>query len=435
MYFSGYNNITIKPLFYDIRNNFTYELWVKPAASHIITTTEIKGTAGLSGQRYVIGPVTTEDDNSAGMGLSVGTNGVSVFEHSNYYLPSLLTYENSITSWTHIALVYENKRPNLYINGEFIKKGKCSPKVDVYASGLIGGHEYGSFIGEVREVRLWDHSRTEEQIKFDYKNKPLGVTNGLFGYWEFQDYLVISDNQENQKIHSINKINPKVSCILTSYNRPYKVQEAIASILTQSYSNWELIIVDDNSNEYTQKILKEMVKQDDRLILIQSGVRDHERAKTARYATCINMALPLIKGDLVTYLTDDDIYYPHRFEKMVEVFTQNTNIYVVYGKQKVVYFSRERRISAGIRPLVGVTRSPMNKVDHNSFMHRTLCLDVVKGWDDDPSLWIAADAEFFAKLVKYWDFHPIDVITDEHRVHDDGVQSMISNGRLPWERG
>jgi glycosyltransferase involved in cell wall biosynthesis len=224
----------------------------------------------------------------------------------------------------------------------------------------------------------------------------------------------------------------KVTCILTSYNRPVGVAEAIASVQAQTYTNWELVIVDDNSNQITQSILKDIVRNDPRCKLIQSGVKDEDRFKTTRYATCINMAIPHIRGDLVTYLTDDDIFYPKRFEKMVEIFRRNSAIHVVYGRQKVVVLNNGVVISEFIRPSAGVTRSPGGRVDHNSFMHRRSCLNKVKRWDDNPSLWSHADAAFFQRLAQYWDFYPLDFITDEHRLHENGVQSLVTRGKNPW---
>lgn len=226
----------------------------------------------------------------------------------------------------------------------------------------------------------------------------------------------------------------KVTCILTSYNRPKGVREAIASVLSQTYPHWELIVVDDNSNLETQEAIKDLVKKEQRVKLIQSSVRNEERDQTTRYATCINLAIPHITGDLVTYLTDDDIYYPLRFEKMAERFEQDPNINIVYGKQRVVYVIEDLVLAEFIRPLIGVTRSPMSQVDHNSFMHRRSCLDIVKNWDDDPSLWGHGDAAFFEKLVKHWEFHPLDVITDEHRLHSKGVQIKLMRGEKPWEQ-
>lgn len=225
----------------------------------------------------------------------------------------------------------------------------------------------------------------------------------------------------------------KVSCILTSYNRPKGVREAIASVQKQTYPHWELIIVDDNSNEQTIQVLRSLVSKDSRLRLIQSDVKGQDRHKTVRYASCINLAIPHIKGDLVTYLTDDDIYYPQRFRRMVTIFKKTPAIHIVYGRQRVVRMNHDQVISTSVRPLVGVTKHPMCRVDHNSFMHRRSCFNKVIGWDTDPSLWRNADAAFFRKLVQYWSFHPVNVITDEHRIHPKGIQSKMRQDKKPWE--
>lgn len=190
--------------------------------------------------------------------------------------------------------------------------------------------------------------------------------------------------------------------------------------------------MDDQSHEETVSILERVVRHDQRCKLIRSGVREEDRYKTTRYATCINLAIPHVTGDLVTYLTDDDIYYPERFEKMAEVFEKCSHIHVVYGKQQVVHLKNEAISKQYIRPLVGVTRNPMRRVDHNSFMHRRSCLDKVGGWNDHPSLWRRGDIGFFQKLVHYWDFHPVDFLTDEHRIHDKGIQSKLNRGKKPW---
>lgn len=222
----------------------------------------------------------------------------------------------------------------------------------------------------------------------------------------------------------------KVSCILTSYNRPNYIQDAITSVINQTYPHWELIIVDDNSNEETQEVIDSYVKTDPRIQILQTGVKEEDRRKTTRYATGINMALPRLSGDLVTYLTDDDIYYPGRFEKMVEVFEANEQIHIVYGKQCFAVLVDGQFQKSGIRPLVGITREPVEKIDHNSIMHRTSCFKLIPRWNDDPAIWAWADAVFFLDLAKHWDFHPVDYVTDEHRYHPKSIQAK--HNRQEW---
>ncbi|PZE20618.1 glycosyltransferase family 2 protein [Paenibacillus xerothermodurans] len=218
----------------------------------------------------------------------------------------------------------------------------------------------------------------------------------------------------------------KVSCILTSYNRRVLIRDAITSVINQTYPNWELFIVDDNSNEETQEIIAAFASADPRIQVLQTWVKAEDRKKTTRYATCINLAIPRISGDLVTYLTDDDIYFPRRFEKMVEVFETYPHVYVLYGQQRLAAMIDGVVHSRGIRPLAGITREPATKLDHNSVMHRAACFKLVPRWNDDRAIVPWADAVFFEDLARYWDFYPLDFITDEHRYHEHSIQAKYN---------
>lgn len=138
MRFGGSDKLTIQSIFKEVKNNFTYEFWVKPEAAHKIRKESVIGVSGISDQRYVIAAGYGGDNEYAGTGVSVGTNGVSVFEHTANHLPATLVYETSITDWTHIAIVYRDKTPYLFINGEIRKMGLKSLKTNVFASGIIG---------------------------------------------------------------------------------------------------------------------------------------------------------------------------------------------------------------------------------------------------------------------------------------------------------
>lgn len=224
----------------------------------------------------------------------------------------------------------------------------------------------------------------------------------------------------------------KVSVILTSYNRPRQIVESVTSVQRQTYSDWELFIIDDNSNDETREVLTNIASHEPRCTVIHSGVLQEDRVKTTRYATCINLAIPLLTGDLVSYLTDDDIYYPERFEVMVNVFNSRSDVFVVYGSQRVIVLNQHYITSQFIRPLVGVTRSPFSRIDHNSIMHRRNCFEVVPQWDDNPAYWGYADGVFFSRLAEHWDFHPVNFVTDEHRIHQNGVQSKMQHQVQPW---
>lgn len=198
MEFNGEKIITLQTIIPNISDNFTYEFWVKPAATHEIDIESISGVKGVSDKRYAIGAAHAGHKNFAGVGVSVGTNGISVYEHTINHLPPTLVYPTTINDWTHIAIVYKDKIPFLYINGDLKKMGLRSKKAHLFPSGIIGGLEYyGYFVGEIEDIRLWKHSRTAEQIKENMFKKLTGKEDGIFKYWDLGNFNKINKTHLN----------------------------------------------------------------------------------------------------------------------------------------------------------------------------------------------------------------------------------------------
>ncbi|HEX8919947.1 MAG TPA: LamG-like jellyroll fold domain-containing protein [Pyrinomonadaceae bacterium] len=157
----------------NITNNFTVAFWANPRSTHEIDPESVTGVAGVGGQRWVYEPI-NKPDPDAGAGISVGTNGVSVYEHAAGYMPATLVYPATISGWTHIAVVYENKQPRLYINGVPVKIGQRSPRANVYAQPPeIGGMSYGCFDGQIDEMRVYNQPLGTEQIRHLAQGSPL----------------------------------------------------------------------------------------------------------------------------------------------------------------------------------------------------------------------------------------------------------------------
>ncbi len=97
---------------------------------------------------------------------------------------------------------------------------------------------------------------------------------------------------------------PLVSVLMTAYNREKYIGEAITSVLSSSYTDFELIIVDDCSKDNTVEIAKQYEKQDPRIRVYvnESNLGDyHNRNRAASYA----------QGKYLKYLDSDDLIYPH----------------------------------------------------------------------------------------------------------------------------
>ena len=165
---------TNTPPLTNIQNTFTMEFWAYPQKG--ITLLPQGGGAGTSGQNYAIFPnFASVDQTIAGAGVSVGTNGICVIEHTDGYMPSLLSYTNPIIGWVHVAVVYTNKQPSLYLNGVKVKTGATSTRAVVYPSKNLGNAYgtsvwlgYGPYLGLLDEVSIYNRALASNEITAIY---------------------------------------------------------------------------------------------------------------------------------------------------------------------------------------------------------------------------------------------------------------------------
>lgn len=105
-----------------------------------------------------------------------------------------------------------------------------------------------------------------------------------------------------------------VSVILPVYNCEKYIFESIASVLNQTFTDFELIIIDDCSTDATLSIIKSI--NDSRIILI-------EKPKNSGYTDSLNYGISIAKGIYIARMDGDDICMPERFEKQVEFLNAN----------------------------------------------------------------------------------------------------------------
>lgn len=106
-----------------------------------------------------------------------------------------------------------------------------------------------------------------------------------------------------------------VSIIMPSYNTAKFISETIDSVLTQIYTNWELIIVDDCSTDNTDEVVKSFLS-DDRIKYIKNE-------KNSGAAFSRNRALCEAKGKWIAFLDSDDVWLPEKLEKQIAFMEKN----------------------------------------------------------------------------------------------------------------
>lgn len=109
---------------------------------------------------------------------------------------------------------------------------------------------------------------------------------------------------------------PIVSVIMSAYNAEKTIKNSVQSILEQTFSDFEIIIVNDGSTDNTHSILTELSEVDRRLLLIQNN-------KNIGLTPSLNKALLMAQGNFVARLDADDYMYPSRLEQQVKFMTHN----------------------------------------------------------------------------------------------------------------
>ena len=109
-------------------------------------------------------------------------------------------------------------------------------------------------------------------------------------------------------------MNDLVSIVMPSYNTGEYIADSIKSIQTQTYENWELLIVDDCSTDNSIEVIKSF--DDTRIVLLRNKV--NSGAAVSR-----NYALREAKGRWIAFLDSDDTWVPKKLEKQIKFMKEN----------------------------------------------------------------------------------------------------------------
>ena len=106
---------------------------------------------------------------------------------------------------------------------------------------------------------------------------------------------------------------PKVSIILPTYNRAGLIMQTIESILSQTYSNWELIIIDDGSDDNTGEIITKI--KDER-------IHFHKAGRIGIVGKIKNIGIEKANGELIAFIDSDDLWAETKLEKQIAALQQ-----------------------------------------------------------------------------------------------------------------
>lgn len=153
-----------------------------------------------------------------------------------------------------------------------------------------------------------------------------------------------------------------VSIITPSYNSSLFIEDCIVSVQNQSYTNWEMLIVDDFSRDNSVELIQEIAKQDSRIKLI--ALSSNVGAAEAR-----NEALAHSKGKYIAFLDSDDLWLPTKLEKQIK-FMQSSKCAFSFTSYQPMSEDGSQKFS--------VINVP-SKIHYHSYLKNTIigCLTVM----------------------------------------------------------
>ncbi|HEX6593678.1 MAG TPA: glycosyltransferase family 2 protein [Bacillota bacterium] len=120
------------------------------------------------------------------------------------------------------------------------------------------------------------------------------------------------------------KQNPLISVITPAYNAEKFIKQTIESVREQTYSNWEMIIVDDCSTDRTVEYVRQYEQRDQRIHLLKLE-------KNSGPGVARNTAMEHAEGRYIAFLDSDDLWYPEKLEKQLR-FMQEKDIAFSFTK-------------------------------------------------------------------------------------------------------
>lgn len=105
-------------------------------------------------------------------------------------------------------------------------------------------------------------------------------------------------------------MEPLISVIMPAYNSEYTIERAIESVLAQTYTRFELLVIDDYSTDNTVKLVDSFMKQDSRVILLKN-------TQNLGVAATRNLGCRKAKGEYLAFLDSDDVWFEDKLQKQI----------------------------------------------------------------------------------------------------------------------
>ena len=225
---------------------------------------------------------------------------------------------------------------------------------------------------------------------------------------------------------------PLVSIIIPTYNRADLISATLDSVVAQTHTHWECLIIDDGSTDATEDVVREYSRNDSRITYYK---RPSNRSKGAN--ACRNYGLEVSNGDYINFYDSDDLLHPDKLRKQVHALeSSDFNFSVcqsVFFRASInnIVTSNERRLISDDsffdyvqQKNIWLTQAPLWK---SSFLKQNQ-------FTFDEELMAAQEWEFHCRILfRHRTYHVINEPLVYLRLHDDNITAdPKSNANRIW---
>lgn len=203
---------------------------------------------------------------------------------------------------------------------------------------------------------------------------------------------------------------PQISIVLPTFNGGKYIKRSIDSILGQTYQDWELIIVDDCSEDNTPKIVEQYGKNDSRIKIIHNDINKG-------LPVSLNVGFKYSSGAFLTWTSDDNFYLPQALETMYEYLYLNNDKYMVCADMSIIDSILKKEYE--FRSFDETTIYYRNCIGA-CFLYRRNVLEEIGEYDDE--LFLVEDYDYWLRIVeRYGMVGHIGKILYKYQTHDKSL--------------
>lgn len=215
------------------------------------------------------------------------------------------------------------------------------------------------------------------------------------------------------------KLKPLVSIVIPVYNGSNFLQEAILSAINQTYSNIEILVINDGSNDDNKT---EIIAQD-----FGNKIRYYKK-KNGGVSSALNLGIKKMKGEYFSWLSHDDIYNKNKIQIQMEFILKNPIYKVVSSNFNSIHLiNKENSPHEFNNKKIVIFKSGKDILDNWIFFNTMLisknCFDVVGLFDENNKT--CQDLSMQLKLVKNFLIYNLNTILVTHRFHSDQTSVKI----------